>query len=133
MEPRMRIVFEEWVAMRPRRDVNRVPRFGVARGNERLFVVDAEIPGSFLFRLLEEKEQDAAGQKRVDQALVRLAVRRIESDLAAVAFSLRQATKCGALFSRTTTWRRWRYCSLTSVHLPGDAGPRSLLQCSWRS
>ena len=81
-----RIEFDDWVSRAPRRDVRRVPRFRVLRGERSLFVVDTELPATYSLELLKEASDDPEAEKRLEAALLRWAVRRIESGLGTDAF-----------------------------------------------
>lgn len=87
MAPTLRIVFDEWLPSSPGAGLTRVPRFIAYRSGDYLFPVVVRLRVSFAQTLLEGRYKDDAQRGRLEAALLRFAVPRIETGLQAGAFS----------------------------------------------
>jgi hypothetical protein len=80
----LRIVFDDWFTESRRVGLTRIPQFMVFRDRdtEHVYVAGVELRASFAERLLDGRYREDAERTRLEEALLRFAVRRIERALA---------------------------------------------------
>lgn len=92
MAPPLRIVFDEWTTDSARVGLARIPLFTVFRGGDYLFQSAVRLRVSFAEQLLEGNYREEAERARLEGALLRFAVKRIERGLAAGSFTSEPAS-----------------------------------------
>lgn len=83
MAPALRIVFDEWTTESARVGLARIPLLMVYQGEEYLCPVGVRLRVSFADRLLGGRYREEGERLRLESALLRFAVRRIERGIAA--------------------------------------------------